>query len=60
MYSIEMKHACYSATFAVQTAKHTLNDKKLVLHPILVTYGLNNSATNYAGAIAFISKTKAC
>lgn len=58
--SIEMKHACYSATFAVQTAKAHIalnpTKKALVLASDLAIYGLNNSAepTQGAGAIALL------
>lgn len=58
--SIEMKHACYSATMALEVARGHINlypnKKVLILASDIAIYGFNNSAeaTQGAGAIALL------
>lgn len=58
--SIEMKHACYSATLALELARGHINrypnKKVLIVASDIAFYGLNNSAepTQGASAIAMI------
>lgn len=58
--SIEMKHACYSATMALEVARGHINlypnKKVLILASDIAIYGLDNSAepTQGAGAVAIL------